>query len=243
MIPLGDGRRRFGFPWMTSLLLALGLVLFFLGKLPTVSAYFSGYWLSLDPNYPPLGPLRLLWRALVAVLLPGPAWMWLEPIACLLYFWVLARKMEDACGPWGLLLLGMLGGIGGTAAQIALFPLTHFLENYPWAAYGLAGVVACLFGAYAVVYRLQPIRAFVPPVSTPQVPVLLHLLWWAGWTFLNVRWEAVIGLRPLEAFSLEPNWPSLVALPIGLLAGHLFVRREFLWLRWREAQARPRGRR
>lgn len=238
MIPIGDGRRRFGFPWVTTLLVVVSVAILLAGRFVPGLADALIYNYGLYPTQAAPGQgLYTLGKVLTSLLVQGPAWMWLEPIATLLYLWVLGRKMEDACGPLGVLIVGLLGGLGGGAAQIALRAWVSFPQKYPEAAYGLAGVVAGLFGAYMVLYQMQPIRAFIPPLMTPNVPVFLHFLWWAGWTFVNVNWDAVTGLRPLEVFWLEPNWPALGALLIGLPSGYLFARREFLWLRLRDKKA------
>ena len=221
MIPIGDTRRRFGFPWMTVFLLALCVVIF-LYERRTSLAYSA---LSILPRDLESSPnLSLLFKAMASMLVQGPGW--LEPITNLLFLWVLGNKVEDACGPWGLLSICLLSAVGGVAAKMIIHPL----GTEP--VFGLAGVIAGLFGAYLVVYGFRPIPTWVPPMVarlTP-VPVVLHMLYWAGLVFVNIDFGLLRSGKVLQSVSFEPTWPFVSALAIGLICGRLFTRREYLWL-------------
>lgn len=220
MIPIGDGKRRFGFAWMTSLLLLLGILVF-------LYDHFSGRWLigyALVPKdivYRPA--IFRLGRALLCLIPQGSAW--LEPIVNLVYFWVLGRKVEDACGPWGMLMIVLLSGVGGVASQLILRPFS----GDP--VYGWAGIVAGLMGAYMLLYHMEPIRTWIPPLILVPVSALLHLLYWAGLSFVNVDRAAISARKWTRVIFLEPNWPFVGAILIGLIAAHLFARRELLYYR------------
>lgn len=217
VIPLGDARRRFGFPWMTCLLLAVGLIVFLYERR-----------LPLDGLYG-LRPAELgqrIWaveQAVACLLVQGPGW--LAPLVNLIYLWILGNRVEDACGPYGFFTLSLLCGLGGVV-------VAGFLAPYlPEGArlYGLAGVVAGLFGAYLVLYRGEGIRTLIPPIFLVQVPAFLHLLYWAGWEFVHLDLAAARALQ-IDRL-LYPHWPFAGAFFLGLLAGPLFARQEFLWLR------------
>jgi membrane associated rhomboid family serine protease len=236
MIPIGDTRRRFGFPWMTVLLLTLCVVFFLYER--RVPLDQSG--LSVRPWLLLAGQNGVLLRtALTSMLVQGSGL--LEPIVNLIYLWVLGSKVEDACGPWGLLSITLLSAASGVAVRMIIYPGSEE------PILGLAGVIAGLFGAYIVLYAFHPILAWLPPIVarlTP-VPVVLHLLYWAGWEFVNIDFGS-ISLRNLpsvpQAISFEPTWPMAGALITGLVVGHLFARREYLWLQALQARraAAPR---
>ncbi len=238
MIPIGDARRRFGFPWMTTLLLILSLVFFLYEHLaPGVS---QGY---LQPSYGfdqavaaynyGLGPVL---RVLTCLFVQGTGW-W-EPIANLVFLWALGRKLEDACGSWGFLMLFLLNGAGGVISALLVAPLAQVQGPF----YGLSGVVAGLFGAYFILYRGEPIRSWLPPIILVRVPAAVHLLYWAvvafGIAFLQANWAALTNLQ-LSQIASPPgaNWPMLGAFFLGLLAGQLLARREFLYYRLLQAKA------
>ncbi len=230
MIPIGDARRRFDFPWMTLLLLIISLTLFLLERRTPDPLPWSV--LTLIPRELAAGQnFYLLQKALTAVFVQGPGW--LEPIVNLVYLWVLGNKVEDACGPWGMLGISALGAVGGTTVKL----IAHPRAEEP--VYGLAGVIAALFGAYFVLYAFRAIPAWLPPMvaTLTPVPALLHLLYWAGLEFVNVDFGLLRAGKVLEAVSYEANWPQAGALFIGLLAGPLFARREFIYYRLLAARA------
>jgi membrane associated rhomboid family serine protease len=236
MIPIGDARRRFGFPWMTTLLLLIGLAFFlYEHSVPDASTEALQRYLF----YPQaLGyGLGLLLNALLCLYIQGVAW-W-EPIANLVYLWVLGRKVEDACGPWGFLALFLFCGVGGTVSALMLSPLA------PGPFYGLSGVVAGLFGAYFVLFRGEPIRSWLPPIILVRVPAAVHLLYWLavafGIVFIQANWPALQGLQFRQIASPPgSNWPLAGAFFVGLLAGQLFARREFVYYRLLQAKAAGR---
>lgn len=232
MIPIGDTRRRFGFPWMTMVLLALCLVMFLYER--RVPLHLSG--LSLKPWELVAGRhLVLLRLALTSIFVQGPGW--LEPLVNLVYLWVLGSKVEDACGPWGMLAVVLLSAVSGAAIRM----IAHPLAQEP--IYGLTGVIAGLFGAYMVLYAFSPIPAWLFPIVarlTP-VPVFLHLFYWGGLEFVNIdfgqiRLSRVFSREILDLFTFEATWPMVGALVVGLIAGQLFARREYLWLRVLQAR-------
>jgi membrane associated rhomboid family serine protease len=230
MIPIGDARRRFGFPWMTILLLGISLAIFLFER--QGSDPLPRSVLALVPrDVVSANGLYLLQKALSAALVQGPGWF--EPIVNMVYLWVLGNKVEDACGPWGLLWIGALGAVGGVALKLILHPYA----GEP--VYGLAGVVAALFGAYLVVYAFRAIPSWLPPMvaTLTPVPAVLHLLYWGGLVFVNVDFALLRSGKVLQAFAFEPTWPYAGALVVGLLAGPVLARREYLYYRLLAARA------
>lgn len=217
MIPLGDARRRFGFPWMTCLLLAVGLIVFLYERRFPLDGLYGLRPAELGQR---LGALQ---QAVGCLLVQGPGW--LAPLVNLVYLWILGNKVEDACGPYGFFSLSLLCGLGGVV--VAGFLAPYLPEEAR--LYGLAGVVAGLFGAYLTLYRGEGIRTLLPPIFLVRVPAFLHLLYWAGWEFVHLD---LVALRAGKIGQiLYPHWPFAGAFFLGLLAGPLFARSEFLWLR------------
>ena len=231
MVPIGDARRRFGFPWVTSFLTMI-LVAGFLVE------HSSG--MTFVPFYlvPDAAAFLPPWRRLGAALLsPIPQGLdWVAPLANLVYFWVLGRKVEDACGPLGFLLIGLLGAVGGVAFAIIAGRLLWTYGEEP--IYGLTGIVAALMGAYMVLYRMAPLRAWIPPLIIVPVPALIHLLYWAGLEFLRLDITKLQARTLRGLFTPPPHWPLAGSLLIGLLAGYLFARRELLFYRTLQKPAR-----
>jgi membrane associated rhomboid family serine protease len=232
MIPIGDTRRRFGFPWMTVMLLVVFLVFFLYER--RVPLDQSG--LSLKPWELPAGAyLALLTKALTGLFVQGP--FWFKAIVNLVYLWVLGNKVEDACGPWGLLSITLMSAVSGAAIRIIVDPVLYGpFGDKP--IYGLVGAIAGLFGAYTVLYAFRPILAWLPPMVarlTP-VPVVIHLLYWAALEFVNVDFPNLTTLR-LGAVSFHMTWPMVGALLMGLAIGMLFARREYLYYKLLAAKA------
>jgi membrane associated rhomboid family serine protease len=181
--------------------------------------------------------LVLLRLALTSLLVQGPGW--LEPLVNLVYLWVLGSKVEDACGPWGLLAITLLSAVSGVAVRMIVNPSAEE------PIYGLVGVIAGLFGAYTVLYAFRPIPAWLPPIVarlTP-IPVVLHLLYWGGLEFVNIDFALLRTGQVLQAVSFEPTWPMAGALLTGLIVGQLFARREYLWLQLLQARRAAAARR
>ncbi|MGC8875043.1 MAG: rhomboid family intramembrane serine protease [Chloroflexia bacterium] len=231
MIPIGDTRSRFGSPWATYtlvILLAVGLIVEHTLDPGSWRALAEVYALHLD-RLAAEPPQRLLLISITYPLLQGGAGVWLEPVVNLLYLWVLGRKVEDVCGSGRFLGLYALLGLSGAAA-VRLFQRWLPAGGERW-IYGQAAIVAGLMGAYLVLYRGQPLRAWVPPLFLPAVPFGLHLLFWAGLEFVDLHPEALRPLRPAKLISIEHHWPLMAALVIGMVAGYLFVRQEYLYYR------------
>ncbi len=224
MVPIGDARRRFGFPWVTSFL-TMVLVTGFLIEHFSGMTFTAFYLKPYDAIY--WNPWQRLGGALLSLIPQGLTW--LAPLANLVYFWVLGRKVEDACGSPGFLVIGLLGGVGGVACTIIV---SRFLIGYGGEqVYGLAGVVAALMGAYMVLYKMAPIRAWIPPLIIVPVPAVIHFLYWAGLEFLRLDMTSLQARTLRGLLTPPPQWPYLGAFLIGLAAGHLFARRELLFYR------------
>ncbi|MBN1483940.1 MAG: rhomboid family intramembrane serine protease [Chloroflexia bacterium] len=220
MIPIGDARRRFRFPWMTGLLVFLVVVIFvYERRLPSLPWRYG----VIPQDLTRLLPIQMLGRSLAYVLVQGPGFF--VPLVNLVYFWVLGSKVEDACGAMGFLQACMFSAVGGIAFVALLKPQ----GSEP--VYGLSAVVAGLLGAYFVLYRMAPLRAWFPILILVQAPVpaFLHLLYWFALVFVRVNVTAIREKAFTQVLSLQPDWPLAGALLVGLLAGYLFARPIFLY--------------
>jgi membrane associated rhomboid family serine protease len=227
MIPIGDAGRRFGFPWITSLLVLVLIVFFVVEHRASEDEWDE---LVKDHVLTPAAIARGLGvRELANTLtcLPFQGQGWHQPIANILFLWVLGRKIEDACGPWGLLVLCVLAGAGGivsTGLALRLLPAGSQSELI----YGPAGIVAGLMGAYFVLYQMKSIRTYIPPFMLLPIPAFVHLLYWGGLEFIRIRRG-----RSLTAglIALDHKWPLIGALLVGMAVSQLLARREILYAR------------
>lgn len=229
MIPIGDAQRRFGFPWMTVLLLLVCLAMFLYehtltpAQWETLASRYALVSRTVDQTAASGVPDSTMWNTLTYLFFQGQSW--LEPLINLAYLWALGKKVEDACGPWGFSLLCFLCAVGGAVTKGIATPL----ETAPVS--GLAGVVAGLMGAYFVLYEMRPIRAWLPPFILIPIPAFLHLLYWGGLEFVNLHVGALRSMQWNRVITLEATWPLLGGLVVGLLAAQLFSRQEFLYYR------------
>ncbi len=231
MIPIIDNRRRFGFPWMTLTLVIVGVLLLLLEQRVDLSGVRGNPlpW-GLKPALLDLSHSFSTVRwALIACFIQGPGL--LAPIVNLVYLWAVGSKVEDACGPWGVLLIALLSGIGGIGLTLALQPKSQEL------IFGMGGMVAGLLGAYIVVYRMAPLRTWIFPLILTNVPIFLHLLYWGGLEFVNVDFAMLKALKFAQIFTFEPNWSFVLAILFGLAGGNLFARRDYLYY----ARLKPKG--
>jgi membrane associated rhomboid family serine protease len=129
--------------------------------------------------------------------------------------WV-GRYVEWVAGRLGLVLLFLTGGIIGGAAQVAAAPYS------PLPVIGASGAIACVFGAYAVMFaksRVAPRRILGFTVSGEA----LTALWYAA------SW---ISLQLLVGIAFAPTGSGLLGGGIaiwthigGFLTGLLLARR------------------
>jgi membrane associated rhomboid family serine protease len=227
MIPIGDAHRRFAFPWATTLLILTFLVLFVVEHRVSEEGWEN---LTADHILTPRTirrglDVKTLSNAVACLFFQGRGW--LQPIANIVYLWILGRKIEDACGPGGVLVLCLFCGVGGILSTGLAFRVIP-ARSRDDLIFGPAGIVAGLMGAYFTLYQMKPIRTWVPPLMLLPVPAFLHFVYWFGLEFIRIH----PGNRNLtRLISLDPKWTLVGALFLGMAVGNLLIRQELLYYR------------
>jgi membrane associated rhomboid family serine protease len=183
LLPLKDNLGSVRFPLVTiSLILA------------TVALEVAGWDPDLTDTWWPLA-------AAASLFVTGGFW---ALVVNMLFLWLFAKSLEDTLGPGRFLVLFLAAGLGAAGAQELFDPGTVV------PSVGVAGSIAGLIGAYALLYPRARILCWVLIpffVSFVEVPAL----------FLAAVWFA---LQALDAV----GQPPLAGLIGGLIAGGAAVR-------------------
>jgi membrane associated rhomboid family serine protease len=189
LIPLKDN-----IPSARPPLLTVGLIVV------TVAVYMLGW-------HPELGDMPWLVAALVATFLSGGL---LQLVVNMLFLWLFAKSVEDAIGPFALLVLYLVGGIAAAGAA----DLIGSASSTP--AVGAAGALIAVIGTYCVLYPQGRILCVVliPFFFTlVEVPALIIAGAW-----LALQLVPAIGETASDAFPGDPG-VSAAALAGGLALG------------------------
>ncbi|MFI5121574.1 MAG: rhomboid family intramembrane serine protease [Vicinamibacteria bacterium] len=181
MIPLKDNLPSLRTPLLTIFLIAASVVL-----------YIAGW----DPD------LADTWWPLAAVASLFVSDGFIELVVNMLFLWLFAKSLEDTLGRGRLLALFLVAGIAAAAAQELLDPDTVV------PSVGVAGAIAGLIGAYALLYpRARTLCWVLIPffVTFVEVPALI----------LAVVWFA---LQALDAVGQPPLSGLIGGLVLGVAA-------------------------
>ncbi len=141
------------------------------------------------------------WAAIASLFVGGGA---IELAVDMLFLWLFAKSLEEALGIPRFLLLFLAGGIAAAGAQELVDP------DVAAPSVGVAGSIAALIGAYAVLFSQARILCWVLLpffVTFVEVPALILAAVW-------------LGLQALPAL----GQPPLAGLVGGLLFGIAAVR-------------------
>lgn len=126
------------------------------------------------------------------------------------------RETEKALGPWGVLILYLVGAYAAAGAQWLAGP------HSPIPMIGASGAASAIVGAYSLLYGRSRARAIGP------IPArVVHVAW------LAVAW-VVINLMTGLAFQAANVGIAAAAHIGGFLAGLALARPLFAW-NWRKA--------
>ena len=212
MLPLRDVNPTRITPWVTLLLIAVNVAIFFLIQAPndideqeeflyrraaiacevTTGAPLSGNEIFTrqcesggeEPLFPDKSPFLAV---LTSMFLHGS-------IAHVLFnmwsLWIFGNNVEEAFGRLGYLILYLLGGVVATAAFVFLNPDSTI------PLVGASGAIAAALGAYGVLFPRHRVVSLVGWFVIP-VPAFLFLLIWFVAQFglggTGVAWEAHLG--------------------------------------------------
>ncbi len=166
MLPIGDDNRsRRTFPFVTYLLIAVNLLVFFL-ELTGGDAFiqrwsFVPYRLLRDPG---LGFVTILTSMFMHA-------GWMHLLGNMLYLWIFGDNVEDRMGHLRFLLFYLLCGIVATMAQY-LFMANSNIPNL-----GASGAIAGVLGSYLLLFPRGRVYMLILRVVTP-VPAWVALGFW-----------------------------------------------------------------
>jgi membrane associated rhomboid family serine protease len=173
MIPLGDGQRRFGFPFATLAIIVLNAIVF-------------GYEMSLDGdglwqfiNAFGTVPFDITHRqGLGALSMLTATFIHANPFHIsgnMVFLWVFGRKVEDLTGSFNFLFFYLLCGILADVTSILSKP------ESPIPGIGASGAVSGVMAAYMLFYLRQRVRTliFIGPIPiVPRIPAGVLIGYW-----------------------------------------------------------------
>jgi len=227
MIPLRDTVRSRSLPWMTWVLIALNLVIFFyesaLGESQfnqTVLAF------GLVPARLSFSSVQVFpWLTLVtSMFLHGS---WFHVISNMWFLFIFGDNVEDRMGPSRYLSFYLAAGVIAGLCQFFLYPSSTI------PTVGASGAIAGVLGAYFVLYPRARVITLVPLFILPwfvEIPALVYLGIW----FLTQLFSGLVNLGRLGAgmdFGGIAWWAHIGGFVFGLLVARLVTagRRYPVW--------------
>jgi len=231
MIPLRDTIRSRRFPWITVLLIALNVYVFFVqwttGPTPEAGIAALAQRYGVVPAAIP--PLGMLPQVGIAPYLPLVTAMFLHGsllhlLGNMLFLWVFGDNVEDRLGRGRFLAFYLLTGVVGNYVHVLANPSSTI------PTIGASGAVAGVLGAYFLAFprsRIITLIFLFIFITVAEVPAWVFLLVWFGLQVLN-------GLAALGApnVSLVAWWAHIAGFVAGAAALLLLSprRREPRWL-------------
>lgn len=237
MIPVGDENPRLHAPWMTWLIIAVTLAIWFLVQGAGSPAAVAASVCNLG-----MVPGEITHRAVVGYALPMGRDLYCvvdrEPINALtpiisiflhggwghllgnmLFLAVFGDDIEDSMGPGRFLVFYLLCGAVASGAQIAVDPAS------PVPTVGASGAISGIMGAYLLLYpqvRVRMLFIFIIFFKVIPIPAWLVLLWWF---FVQV----LAGLPQLSSVRSDVSsgvavWAHIGGFLAGVALIKLFVR-------------------
>ena len=217
MIPVGDENSRLQTPWMTWLIIAITVAVWFLVQGAGSPAAVAASVCNLG-----LVPGEITHRAVVGYALPmGPGLScvvdrepinaftpilsiflhggWMHLLGNMLFLAIFGDDIEDSMGPGRFLIFYLVCGAVAAGAHIAVDPAS------PVPTVGASGAISGVTGAYLLLYpqvRVRMLFIFIIFFKVIPIPAWLVLLWWF---FVQV----LAGLPQLS--SVRPDVSSGVA--------------------------------
>jgi membrane associated rhomboid family serine protease len=167
MIPLRDSQPSYSKPVVTTLLVAVNVLVFL-------------FQISLDPFtrndfafYYGLVPDRFHWiNVLTSMFLHGG---WMHLIGNMMFLWVFGDNIEDALGRFKFLLFYLGCGAAAALAQVAIDPYSRV------PMVGASGAIAGVMGAYLIKFPHARVVTLIPVfvfLTTIEIPAAFLLLYW-----------------------------------------------------------------
>lgn len=169
MFPLRDDRPTYSPPLVTTLLVAICIVVFL-------------HELTLDPlsrhqfimQYGTVPAHLHLTNLVTSMFLHGG---WSHIFGNMLFLWAFGKSLEDAMGHSKFLSFYLLGGVLAGIAHVAF----NAYSNMP--TVGASGAIAAVMGAYLIKFpraRIHTLVFVVVFVTTTEIPAAFILIYWFG---------------------------------------------------------------
>jgi membrane associated rhomboid family serine protease len=175
-IPLGDASRRTqSFPFATTLIVALNVVVFAMEL--SFGDRFIFAWSAIPERITHgHGLLTLLTSMFMHA-------SWMHIIGNMIYLWAFGREIENSMGSRRFLAFYLAGGIVASLSQILADP------SSPIPGLGASGAIAAVMGAFLITFPRDRIRTFVFLFiffRVTFVPAFLLIGFWFLMQVLNV---------------------------------------------------------
>jgi len=154
---------------------------------------------------------------------------WLHLVSNMIFLIVFADNVEDRMGRWRFALFYLLGAAVATGAHGLLS------AGSPLPLVGASGAVSAVLGAYLLMFPLQRVLAFIPPliipwlVASPFVRVpRFYLLWFPAWLFIGY-WAILQVLQAGSSLGVQVEggsvawWAHLGGFAFGAALHRLFL--------------------
>lgn len=183
MIPINDENPTELTPWMTVLLIAINLVVWFAlqdaGAMPGIEQSVSDYGtrpceLTAACPVEGLGSSALL----TSMFMHGG---WMHLLGNMLFLWVFGNNIEDSMGSIRFLLFYLITGIVAGLAHV------FFSPDSALPAVGASGAISGIMGAYIILYPRARVRTWIPPIFIVRLSAWFFLgLWFALQLFTGI---------------------------------------------------------
>jgi membrane associated rhomboid family serine protease len=220
MIPLGDGQRRFGFPFATLAIIGLNAIVF---GYEILLVLLDGDSLQQFINTFGSVPFDITHRqglgalsVLTAIFIHANLFHILGNIV---FLWVFGGKVEDLTGSLNFLFFYLLCGLLAGVASILSKPESSI------PSIGASGAVSGVMAAYMLFYLRQRVRTliFIGPIPiVPRIPAGVLIGYWLLFQALYIELGSSTGVD---------YWAHVGGFGAGLMLVFLFLRKEIVLYR------------
>jgi membrane associated rhomboid family serine protease len=175
VIPLNDENPTELKPWMTMLLIAANLVLWFWIQgagvdFPRLEASVLDYGARPCEITGACRTVDLGWGALVTSMFMHGGWAHI--LGNMLFLWVFGNNIEDSMGHFRFLAFYLVCGLAASAAHIGFSPASAL------PMVGASGAISGIMGAYILLYPSARVRTYFPPFFFFRIRAVFFLLLW-----------------------------------------------------------------
>jgi membrane associated rhomboid family serine protease len=176
VIPLKDENPTEITPFVTMLIIALNVVVWFLvqgagseSMLRASVAHFGTYPCELT-GVCSAHAWSTGWASLLTSMFMHGGWEHI--IGNMLFLWVFGNNIEDSMGHLRFVVFYLVCGLAAGLAHVVLSPASDL------PTVGASGAISGIMGAYIVLYPRAKVRTWVPPIFLWNLPAWVLLGWW-----------------------------------------------------------------